>query len=118
MIKLETKCVRIKIKDGMLPRVTEWASALNARSAEVLETLRNEGVYFEAAFLEETSEGHYLIYVMKAKSFEEARRIADQSELSIDHYHREFIKDCWGERSRPSLLIDFDRFSELSDVQQ
>lgn len=110
---MESKCVRIRINDGMLPRVREWAKTLNSRSDEVLTTLRDEGVQLEMAFLEESSEGNFLIYVMRAESFEKARSIADQSPHPIDAYHKQFIKECWGERRRPELLIDFDRSEEI-----
>ena len=40
----ETRCTRIKLKPGMVPRVREWARELNARMDEVLATLKDEGV--------------------------------------------------------------------------
>ena len=67
MKKLETKCARVKIKDGCLDKAYEWAKELNNRSEEVYQTLRDENVYIESVFLEKTSEGNFLIYFMKVK---------------------------------------------------
>ncbi len=76
----QTRCVKIQLKRDSVQRVREWAHTLNdSRRAEALATLRAETVVFEAAFLDRTSEGDFLIYVMKAESFEKAKEVAGAS---------------------------------------
>src|SRR6266571_2815942 len=58
----ETKCIKVKLKPGSLERVREWADELNRRKEEALETMRDEGVIVESAFLDSTAEGDFLIY--------------------------------------------------------
>ena len=69
----QTQCVKIQLKPNGLERVREWAATLNeSRRMEALATLRDEAVVFEAAFLDHTADGDFLIYIMKAESFEKA----------------------------------------------
>ena len=76
----QTRCVKIQLKPNCLERVREWATTLNeSRRDEALATLRDEKVVFEAAFLDHTAEGDFLIYVMKAESFERAKDRIDES---------------------------------------
>ena len=114
MKKLETKCARVKIKDGYLDKAYEWAKELNSRSEEVYQTLRDENVYIESVFLEKTSEGNFLIYFMKVKNSQEARTVADKSKHPIDEYHQKMMKEITEKGEKLEILIDFDRLEELS----
>lgn len=110
----ESRCVKIQLKPDSVQRVREWAHTLNeSRRAEALATLRDETVVFEAAFLDRTPEGDFLIYVMKAESFEKAKEVAETSMHDIDRYHKEFKRDCWEGRKQLELLLDLDRTGEL-----
>src|SRR5688572_9270143 len=60
---------------------------------EALTTLRDETVVFEAAFLDRTEAGDFLIYVMKAESFEKSNQAAATSTHDIDKYHQEFKRE-------------------------
>ena len=111
----QTQCVKIQLKPNSLERVREWATTLNeSRRAEALATLRDEAVVFEAAFLDHTAEGDFLIYIMKAESFEKAKEAAATSMHDIDGYHKEFKKDTWDSRQQLELLLDLDRIGELA----
>jgi hypothetical protein len=111
----QTQCVKIQLKPNCIDRVREWATTLNdTRRAEALATLRDETVVFEAAFLDRTAEGDFLIYVMKAESFEKGKEAVANSKHEIDQYHKEFKKDTWGNRTRLELLVDLDRIGELT----
>ena len=77
---METTCVKVRLKPGSLDRVRAWAAELNRRSDEVLATLRDERVIVESVFLDQTSDGDFLIYYLKARSLEEARQVVQQSE--------------------------------------
>ncbi len=112
-MKFESICTKIALKEGSLPRVREWAATLNSRPDEVLQTLADEGVALETVFLEKQGDQYFLVYFMKAASFEKARVAAQKSVHAIDQYHKEFKRDTWGTRTPLELLIDFDRIKEL-----
>jgi prolyl oligopeptidase PreP (S9A serine peptidase family) len=109
----ETRCVKIKLKPGSIDRVREWAQIINTRSDEALETLRDEGVVVESAFLDRTEQGDFLIYYVKAKSFERMEEVVQKSSHPIDAYHRQVMQEIRVERSGLELLIDLDRISEV-----
>jgi hypothetical protein len=109
---VETTCVKVRLKPGSLDRVRAWASELNRRSDEVFATLRDERVIAESVFLDQTSDGDFLIYYLKARSFEEARQAAQQSQHEVDAYHEEFKRDTWDTRKPLELLIDFENFTD------
>jgi len=106
----EVVCHRIKLRAGSLPRVREWASTILERRDEALATLRDEGVTIESAFLEETVDGHYLIYYMRAAK--PRLGAAATSAHPIDEYHQQFKRDAWEGGSELELLIDLDRSAE------
>ncbi|MFN2454723.1 MAG: DUF6176 family protein [Pyrinomonadaceae bacterium] len=109
---LETKCVKIRLKSGALDRVRAWAQTINERRDEALETLRDEGVVIESVFLDSTADGDFLIYYMRAESFDRADEVVQKSVHAIDAYHREFKRDTWIEREELKALIDLDRIQE------
>jgi Family of unknown function (DUF6176) len=114
----QTQCVKIRLKPNSLNAVREWAQTLNeSRRAEALATLRDETVVFEAAFLDHTPEGDFLIYVTKAESFDKSGQAAARSPHDIDQYHRGFKKEAWGDRTQLELLVDLDRIDELRDTR-
>lgn len=107
----ETRCVKIKLKSDSLEKVREWAKAINERKDEALQTLRDESVIFEAVFLDQTDEGDFLIYLMKAESFEKAKEAVRKSTHEIDKFHQDFKRETWAERKQLELLIDLENFS-------
>jgi hypothetical protein len=114
-MRYETQCVKIKLKPGSLERVREWAKTLNeTRRDEALATLRDETVIIEAAFLDNTPEGDYLVIFMKAESFEKSRRAVVASTHDIDRYHQQFKKDTWESGKQLELLVDLERITEVS----
>lgn len=109
----ETRCVKIKLKPDSLGKVRMWAKTLNDRKDEALATLRDEGVIIETVFLDQTGEGDFLIYVMKAESFEKAKKAVKNSVHAIDQYHQNFKKECWEDGQKLEMLIDLDRIGEI-----
>jgi len=89
------------------------AATINRRKDEALETLRDEGVAVESVFLEQTPEGDFLIYFMKAESFERVAEAFEKTVHAIDEYHREFMRETFEERLPLELLLDLDRISEV-----
>ncbi len=109
----ETRCIKIRLKPGSIERVREWAKTINERKDEALATLRDESVILEIAFLDRTSEGDFLIYLMKAENFEKARDAVKHSLHAIDEYHQNFKRECWAGGERLETLVDLDRISEI-----
>lgn len=109
----ETRCVKIKLKPDSIERVREWAKTLHERKTEALATLRDESVILEAVFLDQTGEGDFLIYIMKAESFEKVREAVQKSTHEIDAYHQNFKRETWAERKQLEMLVDLDRISEI-----
>jgi L-rhamnose mutarotase len=101
---VETVCVRVRLKEGSLERVREWARELNARRDEVLATLRDEGVRVESVFLD----GDTLVYYMRADSLEQAREVYAHSTHAIDAYHQQFKDETFDGQTSLELLIDFE----------
>lgn len=110
---METSCVKVRLKSGSLDRVREWARTLNeTRRGEALATLRDETVVLEAAFLDHTAEGDFLVYVMTAESFEQSKHAAMHSVHSIDEYHRQFKREVWEQIQELESLVHLERISE------
>ena len=112
--ELQTNCVKIKLKANSLEKAREWAKTINERKDEALATLRDESVILEMVFLDQSSEGDFLIYLMKAESFETAKRAVQNSVHEIDKYHQNFKRETWEERKPLELLINLDRISETA----
>ncbi len=109
----ETRCVKIRLKPDSIEKAREWARVINERKTEALATLRDESVIFETVFLDQTEEGDFLIYLMKAESFARARQAVQKSAHSIDEFHRNFKRETWAGGKQLELLIDLDRFPEI-----
>lgn len=65
----------------------EWANVLKSRKAEVLETLKNEGVFSEACFI--SKEGNEIYYFMEVEDFNKVKEAVSKSTFKIDIEHKE-----------------------------
>ena len=108
----ETRCIKVKLKPGSLLHVRAWADELKSRKVEALETMREEGMVVESTFLDSTSEGDFLICLMKAQSFEKATGVVKQSLHAIDASHQTFKKDTTASVTQLELLVDLDCMSQ------
>lgn len=111
---IKTIAAKIKLKKGSITEVKAWANELNSRVKEAMETLKDEGVYLETVFLDRADDADYLVYFMKVLDVKKAGEIAQKSKHAIDAFHQEFKKNCWESNHPLELLIDFDRYEELS----
>ncbi len=96
----------VKLKPNSLPRVREWASELNKRMSEALDTLKDEGVHVESWFLLSQDDGDYLICYMRSGDKKKAVEAARKSLHEIDAYHQQFKKDTWESGKHAELLVD------------
>ena len=65
----------------------------------------------ETVFLDQTEEGDFLIYLMKAESFAKARQAVQKSVHPIDEFHQNFKRETWAGSEQLELLINLENFS-------
>ncbi|MFZ4100246.1 MAG: DUF6176 family protein [Chlamydiia bacterium] len=106
--KMTAACIRIRILEDELPLVRTWIANLVRRSEEVLESMRQEGVSVESIFLDEHPTAIYLVWYLRSNDLASAFRIAQQSQLPIDLYHRSEIERFVKDRNPMELLADFN----------
>lgn len=110
---MESRCIKVKLKANTIEEVREWFSQLNRRKLEVLETLKNEKIYIEAAYLDIINDSEfYLIYYIKAKNIEYAMAVFKKSILPIDQYYKKNWQKYCGETIVLEGLLDIDLLSE------
>jgi len=85
--------VRTRIEPGKTERLREWFAELREREAEVLETLRHEGVYTETAFVDSTEDGDFLYYYMETADLDEAVAAGDEEAFEIDEQHHAVLAE-------------------------
>lgn len=110
----DTRCIKIRLKPGSLDRARDWASELNRRREEALETLRDEGVLVESVFLERSPVGDFLVYYMKAVDIDRSFRVSRTSRRPIDLFHRQFKQDTWASTVDLELLLDLENFEGIT----
>jgi Family of unknown function (DUF6176) len=109
-------CSRIKLKPNSLDKVREWAAEMNRRKDEALATLRDESIFIESFFLEQASDGDYLIAYIRAESLEQSQEAVKKSTHAIDAYHQAFKKDAWESGKGLELLVDLERVNEWKPI--
>ncbi|MGE4573461.1 MULTISPECIES: DUF6176 family protein [Parachlamydia] len=106
-------CIKTKLKKDHIEEIRHWFRDLNERMDEVLESLENEKIFVESAFLDMQGDDLYLIYYIKAEDIAYAYRVFEHSVLQIDvDYKACWRKYCEG-RVVLETLLDVDRFSKL-----
>ncbi len=86
--KMKTVVIRQKIKPNAINEVKQWFQTLRERKTEVLESMKNEGIVVESAFLDNHGEEFFLIYYIKAENIEHAYEVFNKSTLEIDIYFK------------------------------
>ena len=77
------------IKEGKADRLRAWYRELGSRSDEAFETLDNEGIRQEVAFILNTEHGELLcVFLEVDKDMEEANQAFFSSPFEVDHQHR------------------------------
>jgi hypothetical protein len=101
----------IELKPGSRDRVVAWAEYVNAHRARAIDSIKAEGVLVETWFSLSLGEKDYLLCYMRAKSMEEAQKVAAMSDNPIDAYHHQFKVDTWirGAGAVGELLVDLSR---------
>jgi hypothetical protein len=105
---METRCARVKIKNGSLEAVREWARTINGRREEALETLRDESVRVESVFLESAPDGDFLIYYLRGPDLAHSDKVGAASKHPIDAYHYAFMRQHTEKGIPLEMLIDLE----------
>lgn len=95
-------CGRIKIKEGALEEVRQWFHELSQRKEELLEAFAGEGVWLETVFLEQTSEGDFLIYYMRQDDIEKVYENLAKLQLPVRLFHVE----CWKKYCDTCIVLE------------
>ncbi len=83
------------IKPGKSERLRAWYDELKARRDEAFETLDNEGVRQEVAFILPSNHGEILCVFLEVDGdMEEANKAFFSSPFRIDHQHRAVMDEC------------------------
>ncbi|HZF81350.1 MAG TPA: DUF6176 family protein [Rubrivivax sp.] len=92
MSRLPFRVNRISLRPGSREEIRRWAAETNARSAEVEETLRAEGIQLELVLFEEREEGDSLYFVMQTGDYQRAIDVFMASTRPVDIAHRAFLE--------------------------
>lgn len=106
---MRTICIKTKVNTDLLDEVRAWFQTLKERLNETMETLKNEGVLVESAFLDKQGDDVYLIYYLKAHDIDKAYEIFEKSTSSIDSY----FKECWKKYCKGRVVLE-----ELLDLER
>ncbi len=82
----KVRLVEFKFKDKAKNIWLDWSKELQKREAEVLATLKNEGVVSESCFL--SSDGKSAFYFMEADDFELVKKAVETNPYPIDLEHK------------------------------
>lgn len=111
---MKTICLKTKLKKDSIEQVREWFSTLKKRIDETKQTLKNEGVVVESAFLDRHGEDYFLIYYLKAENIQHVYEVFEKSTLPIDHYYKECWKKFCEGREVLEELLDIDRIASVN----
>lgn len=106
MIPMEVACIKIRLKPDSLETVRAWASRMTAEMNEVKKLLKNEGMSLESVFLEQGSEGDFLIYYVRSPDLKKTVEICRASQHPIDIYHREVMRQIEAGSIQLECLLD------------
>lgn len=107
---MQTFIAKYKVKEGMQKEVLEWAKLLNEQKIQVLESLRDEGVVIEIAYLDNQADGLYLVYILKAQDIAKAFQRLKESTREVDILHKAILSKTLEAPEKFQALIDFENF--------
>lgn len=110
MNRMQTFIAKYKIKDGMRDEIMRWAQLLNERKGQVLESLQEEEVIMELAYLDNQPDGLYLVYVLKTEDIKRAFEKLEESRREVDILHKEILSKALIKPEKLQALIDFENF--------
>lgn len=95
-----------RVRPEKRDRLRWWMGEVARRRDEALETLANESVHHEAAWLLEPAEGPILVYAIEAEDLTRVDRAFESSSFAIDHEHRRLMDEVLMEPFPSEPLLD------------
>jgi hypothetical protein len=95
-----------RVRPEKLDRLRQWLEEVSRRRDEALETLANESVRHEAAWLLHTRDGPVLAYAIEAEDLDHVDRAFESSAFQIDHEHRRIMDEVLLEPFPSEPLLD------------
>lgn len=99
---MKVRCIKVKLKSESINQVKGWFVELNRRKDEVLESMRQENITIESAFLDHQENQYYLIYYIKSPDIKKALEVFEHSLLPID----QFYKKNWNQFCETVSVLD------------
>lgn len=100
---MKKKIIVFEINEGKIDELRSWGNQLmNDRKKEALESLRQEQVKREVAYVFRINQKMYLLGVME---FNTDDQIGNIQSLPIDHKHREIFSRCLKKPGVPGETI-------------
>nr|EGQ40766.1 MAG: hypothetical protein J07AB56_00100 [Candidatus Nanosalinarum sp. J07AB56] len=110
---METELSIAEISDGHTDEIREWYSELEQRAEETYETLRQQGVVVEEAYIAEVQGTDYLFVYMASMNLEQAHREGDKENFEIVEEHHDVLERCLKPRSTQlEKAASFQRLKE------
>lgn len=103
MLHLQFKKVKPECED----RLRAWLAELSARAEEVRQTLIDEGVHHEQAYILKTPDGPILIWAAELDDPDVASRTFAQSSHPIDLEHERVLSECLAGQIEIEPSFDF-----------
>lgn len=82
-----------EIEPGKADRLREWFSRDDRDGEQAKESLRNEGIWAESAFIYSMDDTEYLLYYIEADDFEHAMEEFSRSDYGNIKRYKEIIDD-------------------------
>ncbi|GAA0260523.1 DUF6176 family protein [Haladaptatus pallidirubidus] len=101
----ETTLFRYRLKPGRIERLREWVEEVNSRRDEAIETLQDESVFSEAAFLNSTEDEDYVMFYMEAEDLEMAHEVFESSQHDLDQEFKQLLGEIVAE-DQPEEIIE------------
>jgi len=90
----EITIIRQEVRPDKVNKLKGWMEEANDRKSEIIETLQHEGVKTESTFLEESSDGTFLVTYMEAENLQEVQEAFEDSNFDIDIEYKELVQEC------------------------
>ena len=90
----ETTILRQEVDPDKVSKLVEWMEEVDNRESEIIETLQDEGVKTESAFLERSPQGTFLVTYMEADDLQQVQEIFEQSTHDIDIEYKQTVQEC------------------------
>lgn len=108
---MESVLIKYKVRENQKVKVKDWVEYFNNNKTEIKDTLIQEGILIESAFIESVGNVEYIYYYVKAKNLKTAIEIFQSSDNPHDVYHKKFMSESLELVENLTSLIDIDTLS-------